>query len=82
MRGVYFTSALQEGVPFNTLLREKFLPTISQKVKSEIDRLGNSRETYNSDERLLGDIRRWQELDAFHDTMSLGKVAMVWMQKN
>jgi len=76
---------------YEGLLREKFLPSISQKVKSEIDRLGKSKETYNSDERLdalrvyllLGDIQRRQELDAFHDTMSLGKIAvMAWMQKN
>lgn len=76
---------------YEGLLREKFLPSISRKVKAEIDRLGQSRQSYNSDERLdalrvyllLGDIQRRKELDAFRDTLSLGKVAiMAWMQKN
>jgi len=76
---------------YEGLLRDKFLPSISYQIKSEIDRLGASRETYNSDERLdalrvyllLGDIKRRQELDAFRDTMSLGKIAvMAWIQKN
>ncbi|MHC5308063.1 type VI secretion system membrane subunit TssM [Bartonella sp. LJL80] len=76
---------------YEDLLRERYLPSISDKVKDEIIRLGKNPETYNSDERLdalrvyllLGDIQRRQELDASGATSSLGKIAVLaWMQKN
>ncbi len=76
---------------YEDLLRERFLPSLSDKIKNEIVRLGKNPETYNSDERLdalrvyllLGDIQRRKELDASDNTSSLGKVAILaWMQKN
>lgn len=76
---------------YEDLLRERFLPSISNKIANEIMQLGKNPETSNSDERLdalrvyllLGDIQRRKELDASDDTMSLGKVAVLaWMKNN
>lgn len=74
---------------YEDLLRERYLPSIADKIKNEIIRLGKNKETYNSDERLdalrvyllLGDIERRKELDASDNTMMLGKMAIIaWMQ--
>ncbi|MCB5205273.1 type VI secretion system membrane subunit TssM [Neorhizobium sp. T786] len=76
---------------YEDLLRQRFLPSISSKIKLEIDRLGQDRSTSNSDERLdalrvyllLGDLQRRQELDSSDETASLGKMAVIaWLQHN
>ncbi|UXM95227.1 type VI secretion system membrane subunit TssM [Bartonella sp. HY329] len=76
---------------YEDLLRDRFMPSIADKVKAEIIRLGEDPQTYNSDERLdalrvyllLGDIQRRKELDSSDDTMSIGKKAVIaWLQKD
>ncbi|PYE85287.1 type VI secretion system membrane subunit TssM [Phyllobacterium leguminum] len=76
---------------YEELLRQRFVPTLALQVKKEMDRLGQSKETATSDQRLdalrvyllLGDLQRRRELDSSGETASLGRKAIVaWMQAN
>ncbi|UXN08135.1 type VI secretion system membrane subunit TssM [Bartonella sp. HY761] len=75
---------------YEDLLRDRYLPSIAEKIKAEIIRLGQNPNTYNSDERLdalrvyllLGDIQRRKELDATDSTNSRGKATVIAWLKN
>jgi len=77
---------------YEDLLRRRFLPAISEKIKAEIVRMGQDPDLADSDERLdalrayllLGQIDIRQELDA-RDTnaQALGRAAVLrWLQRN